>query len=235
MSSPRPLIGLTTHACDDQDHFHLSALYVEAVRRAGGIAVLIPPGDFHPDGILPRLDAIVFTGGGDIHPDFYGGAEHETQYMMNPERDLSESALIQAALVRGTPSLCVCRGLQILNVALGGTLHAHLPDVVGETVLHRLPPRVPTPHPVTIEPGTLLAKLLGATACAPVSWHHQAVDRLGRGLTAIAHSPDGIIEAVAHASHPWLVAVQWHPELTAAEDPAQQALFDGLVRQCRKN
>jgi putative glutamine amidotransferase len=232
MTSPRPLIGLTTHAPDEQGHYHLAALYVEAVRRANGIPVLIPPGDARPDEILPRLDGMIFTGGGDIHPGCYGGPEHETHYMMNPERDRSESELIQAVLDSSMPSLCVCRGLQILNIALGGTLHAHLPDVVGETVLHRLPPRVPTPHPVSIEPGTLLARLLGATTCAPVSWHHQAVDKLGRGLSAIAHSPDGVIEAVAHTSHPWLVAVQWHPELTAAEDPAQQALFDGLVRQC---
>lgn len=231
MSTLRPLIGITTHGRDEQGHFHLSALYVEAVRRAGGIAVLLPPGDDSPDEILTRLNGLIFTGGGDILPCLYGGPEHEANYMMDSERDEAERNLMRSVVERGTPVLCVCRGLQILNVALGGTLHAHLPDVVGEEILHRAPPREPVSHPVRIQPGTLLASLLGTTTCTPESWHHQAVDNPGRGLSAIAHSEDGVIEALAHESHPWLVAVQWHPELTATSDPAQQALFGGLVRR----
>ena len=231
--STRPLIGLTTHAPNEEGHFHLSAHYVEAVRRAGGIAVLLPPGDERPDEILARLDGLIFTGGGDVEPALYGAAEHEASYGMNAERDRAEGDLIRAAIAGEKPMLCICRGVQILNVALGGTLQQHLPDVVGEDTLHRAPPREPVPHAVNIEPGTLLAKTIGATECTPDSWHHQAVDQPGRGLKPIAHAPDGTIEALAHESHPWLVAVQWHPELTAAEDPAQQALFNGLVRRCR--
>jgi len=207
---------------------------VEAVRRAGGIAVLLPPGDERPDEILARLDGLIFTGGGDVEPALYGAAEHEASYGMNAERDRAEGDLIRAAIAGEKPMLCICRGVQILNVALGGTLQQHLPDVVGEDTLHRAPPREPVPHAVNIEPGTLLAKTIGATECAPDSWHHQAVDQPGRGLKPIARAPDGTIEALAHESHPWLVAVQWHPELTAAEDPAQQALFDGLVRRCQE-
>lgn len=231
--STRPIIGLTTHAPDDEGHFHLSSLYVEAVRRAGGIAVLLPPGDDRPEEILARLDGIIFTGGGDVEPALYGAVEHEQSYGMNAARDRAEGDLIRAAIAGEKPMLCVCRGTQILNVALGGTLHQHLPDVVGEEILHRAPPRLPVPHPVEVQPGTLLADTLGSTACAPESWHHQAVDKPGRGLKPIARAPDGTIEALGHESHPWLVAVQWHPELTAADDPAQQAIFDGLVKRCR--
>jgi putative glutamine amidotransferase len=230
----RPLIGLTTHPADEQGHYHSSALYVDAVRRAGGMAVLVPPGDVSPAEILARLDGMIFTGGGDVEPSLYGGREHETVYMVDAARDAAERELILAAAERGTPTMCVCRGVQILNVALGGTLHEHLPDVVGEDTLHRAPPRLPVSHSVHIEPGTLLSGLLGGTECKVESWHHQAVDQPGRGLRVVARAADGVIEAVAHERHPWLVAVQWHPELTAATDPAQQALFDGLVEQSRK-
>jgi putative glutamine amidotransferase len=229
----RPLIGLTTHPADEQGHYHSSALYVDAVRRAGGMAVLVPPGDVSPAEILARLDGMIFTGGGDVGASLYGAAEHEQNYGMSLERDRAEGDLIRAAVAGEKPMLCICRGTQILNVALGGTLHQHLPDVVGEETLHRAPPRLPTPHPVDIQPGTLLAETLGATSCAPDSWHHQAVDQPGAGLKPVARAPDGTVEALAHESHPWLVAVQWHPELTAATDPVQQAIFDGLVRKCR--
>ena len=232
--STRPLIGLTTHPRDEQGHYHLSTLYVDAVRRAGGLAVLIPPGDAAPAEILARLDGMIFTGGGDVAPALYGGQEHEAIYMVDPGRDAAESELILSAAARGMPVMCVCRGVQILNVALGGTLHGHLPDVVGEETLHRAPPREPVSHSVQIEPDTLLAGLVGGTECNVESWHHQAVDKPGRGLRAVARAADGVIEAVAHESHPWLIAVQWHPELTAATDPRQQALFDGLVRRCRE-
>ena len=180
--STRPLIGLTTHAPDEQGHYHLSALYVDAVRRAGGLAVLIPPGEAVPAEILARLDGLIFTGGGDVAPALYGGEEHEAIYMVDPARDAAERALILAAAERGTPTMCVCRGVQILNVALGGTLHEHLPDVVGEETLHRAPPRLPVSHSVQIEPDTLLAGLIGATECRVESWHHQAVEQPGRGL-----------------------------------------------------
>ncbi len=231
----RPLIGLTTHAPNDEGHFHLSAHYVEAVRRAGGIAVLLPPGDAQPEEILARLDGLIFTGGGDVEPALYGAAEHEASYGMNAERDRAEGDLIRAAIAGEKPMLCICRGIQILNVALGGTLQQHLPDVVGEDILHRAPPREPVPHPVNITPGTLLAETIGATECTPDSWHHQAVDQPGAGLKPIARAPDGTIEALAHESHPFLLAVQWHPELTAAHDPGQQAIFDGLVTRCAES
>ena len=138
------------------------------------------------------------------------------------------------------PTLAICRGSQVLNVALGGTLHPHLPDLGrvddhGAEVVHRdaeaiargLPGAVP--HDVRVEPGSLVAEVMGETDVTPMSWHHQAIDELGSGLRAVGWAPDGTIEATEHDSHPWLVSVQWHPELSAATDPTQQRLFDALV------
>ena len=129
----------------------------------------------------------------------------------------------------GVPTLAICRGTQILNVAEGGTLIEHLPDVVGETVIHRAPPREPVAHPVRVLPESRLAGVLGATDFSCMSWHHQAIRQVAPGFEVVAYAPDGTIEGLEMQSHPWLVAVQWHPELTAAEDPIQQRLFDALV------
>jgi putative glutamine amidotransferase len=136
------------------------------------------------------------------------------------------------ATARGiaVPTLCICRGIQVLNVALGGTLIEHLPDEVGDTIAHRVPPRNPTQHPIRLEPGSRLADIIGQAEATTTSWHHQAIRRPAAGLDVVAHAPDGTIEAVEMPDHPWLVAVQWHPELTAANDPGQQRLFDALVK-----
>src|SRR5439155_21429241 len=127
------------------------------------------------------------------------------------------------------PPLAICRGVQVVNVALGGTLHAHVPDVVGEVIAHRLPPREPVPHAISVDPSSELARIMDSTDVVPMSWHHQAVDRPGEGLRAVAWAPDGTIEALECDGLPSLVAVQWHPELTADTDPSQAALFDALV------
>jgi putative glutamine amidotransferase len=125
--------------------------------------------------------------------------------------------------------MCICRGIQILNVALGGTLHVHVPDVVGEQLRHRVMPLGPIPHRISVDAGSKIARIMGTTDIEPQSWHHQAIDRPGEGLRVVARAPDGIVEAVEHESHPSLIAVQWHPELTAADDPTQAALFDAFV------
>ncbi|MFO0944562.1 MAG: gamma-glutamyl-gamma-aminobutyrate hydrolase family protein [Planctomycetota bacterium] len=228
-----PLIGITTYGRDESGKFALPAAYVDAVRRAGGIPVLVPPGEPNLDALLARLDGWILAGGGDLDPEHYGGEAHPTIYMVDPERDGSELALAKR-LTEGTqPTLAICRGSQVVNVVLGGTLHEHLPDVVGEEVLHRLPPRQPTKHAIAAEPGFRLSAILGEKNFESASWHHQAVDKLGSGLDVVARAPDGTIEAFELRHHPWLFAVQWHPELTAAEDPVQQRLFDGLVRAAK--
>lgn len=234
MSGPiRPVIGITTYGRDAQNQFVLPAEYVDAVRRAGGLPVLLPPGEFGVDQWLRLTDAIILAGGGDIAPTRYGGGEHASIYMVDAERDAVEVELARAVVASGHPTLGVCRGTQVLNVALGGSLHAHLPDVVGESVLHRLPPRQPCDHVVRVVAGSRTAQVFGREEFSAASWHHQAIDRLGSGLTITAHAADGTIEAVEMPDHPWLLAVQWHPELTAAADPLQQRVFDTLVAAAR--
>ncbi len=124
---------------------------------------------------------------------------------------------------------------QIVAVAEGGTLHEHIPDAYGEALLHRLPPREPTAHEVRVAADSRLAGMLGQTSCATASWHHQAVKTLPASLRIVAHAPDGVVEAFEMSAHRWLFGVQWHPELTAHEDPAQQRLFDVLVHVSREN
>ena len=225
------IVGLTTYGCNQAGNYTLPADYVSALRRAGAVPVLLPPGEARVTSVLDRLDAVVFAGGGDIDPSVYGGNHDPTIYMVDRDRDEMEIALARLAVQRDIPTLAICRGAQIMNVALGGTLHTHIPHVVGEHVRHRLPPREPTPHPVTVEPDSRLARILGQTLTTPMSWHHQSIAKMATGLRAVAWAADGIIEAVEMPQHRWLLAVQWHPELTASTDSSQQRLFDALVAE----
>ena len=230
----RPVIGITTYGRDDNKRFTLPAVYVDAVRRAGGLPVLIPPGETELAELLPLLDGVILSGGGDIEPIRYAGTAHETIYMLDPERDRSEIDLARTLVHQDLPVLGICRGSQVINVALGGTLIEHLPDEVGEEILHRAPPRLPVAHEVTVIPGSQLAAILGKTQLKPTSWHHQAIRQPAPGLRVVASAPDGTIEAVEMPDHPWLIAVQWHPEITAANEPEQQRLFDELVAVARQ-
>lgn len=230
-----PLIGITTYARDEGNKVNLPSEYVDALRRAGGCALLLPPGESNLDVVAARLDGLILAGGGDIDPHRYGGEFHPTVYMVDNERDESEFQLARLAIDSGMPTLCICRGTQVLNVALGGTLHTHLPDVYGESVLHRAPPREPTPHPVNVENNSRLHGMMGELTRDPMSWHHQAIRDVAAPLRVVARAPDEVIEAVELPDHPWLVGVQWHPELTAADDPAQQRIFDEFVRAARQH
>lgn len=228
-----PLVALTTYPAGDDGDVELPVQYVDAIRRAGGRALLVPPGEPDPDGLLDVVDAVVLSGGGDIEPTVWGGPDHETIYMTDRERDESELALARRAIERAVPLLAICRGMQVLNVALGGTLHVHLPDVVGDEISHRAPPRVPVPHAVLVDEGSRLAGIMGATEIEPMSWHHQAVERCGDGLRVVARASDGVVEALELEGHPEVIAVQWHPELSAERDPTQAALFSALVDAAR--
>ncbi len=225
-----PLIGITSYGRDEHDAFSIPAAYVDAVRRAGGIPILIPPGEPHLERLLTQLDGLILAGGGDLDPDLYAGNRHATIYMVDPERDQSEIYLARRVTESGLPTLCICRGIQVLNVALGGTLIEHLPDEVGESLAHRLPPRNPARHAVNVNGGSRLAAILDSHKIESTSWHHQAIRQIAPKLKVVAHAADGTIEAVELSDHPWLIGVQWHPEMTAAADPQQQRLFDAFVQ-----
>ncbi|WP_043616066.1 gamma-glutamyl-gamma-aminobutyrate hydrolase family protein [Nonomuraea candida] len=226
-----PVIGITCYVesasftvWQDTRAALLPYAYVERVVRAGGQPVLLPPaGD--PAGLVRRLDGLILAGGGDIDPAGYGARPHERTGYVRPFRDEAEFALLAAALDAGLPYLGVCRGLQVLNVALGGTLHQHLPDVVGHTGHCPGPGRFGR-LPVTPAPGTRLSKALGEEPLAVAHYHHQSVDRLAPGLTVTATAGDGTIEAVESPAG-FTMAVQWHPEADEGH-----ALFEALVRSC---
>jgi len=227
----RPLvIGISSYARDGEPPaFTLPCGYVDGVRAAGATPLVLPPGEPQPERLLDLVDGLILAGGGDIAPAAYSGEPHETIYSVSEERDQFEFTLARAVLVRpNMPLLCICRGMQVLNVVCGGTLHPHLPERFGERVAHRLPPRLTSRHPVRIEPQSRVAAILGAVGVDACSWHHQAIDRMGQGLRAVAWAEDDVIEAVEHSAHPWCIGVQWHPEMQL-EEAAQRGLFAALV------
>ena len=212
--------------------------YLEALRRAGAEgAVLLPDAgaiDRWPD-VLPRFDGLLLLGGGDVDPAAYGATDRYGALRgVRPDHDAFELSALRVALDLDLPVLAICRGHQVLNVALGGTLHQHISDDE-TTVAHS-----GHLHTVTLDAGSLAAAAMGTTRPTGSSQHHQAIDRLGRGLVVTGRADDGVIEAVElrELSEPdgrprrWVVGVQWHPEDTAAEDPAQQRLFDAFAAAC---
>jgi putative glutamine amidotransferase len=228
-----PLIGITTYhrEREGRPRFTLPSAYVDAVRASGGMPVLLAPGEGSAHALAGRLDALVFSGGGDLDPSRFRGESHASVYFVCPERDAFEADLMKAALDRGLPILAICRGAQVLNTVLGGDLHPHLPDVVGARVAHRRSQEEATTHPVRLDPDSRLARVLGTSALPAVaSWHHQAVRRLGAGLRAVAWADDGTVEALELEGAPDLLAVQWHPEMQVGEALLQERLFEALLQ-----
>ncbi|GAA3115626.1 hypothetical protein GCM10010466_03380 [Planomonospora alba] len=228
----RPVIGITCYVEParftvwDTPAALLPYGYVDHVVRAGGQPVILPPaGD--PAALAGRLDALIVAGGGDVDPARYGAPPHPATSHVRPFRDDFELGLVRAALDGGLPLLGVCRGLQVLNTALGGTLHQHLPEAVGHRG-HCPAPGAYGRLPVRLAPGSRIAEILGAHSADVAHYHHQAADRLGDGLRATAHAGDGTVEAVELDGHPFALAVQWHPE---ADDEC--ALFRALVDHVR--
>jgi putative glutamine amidotransferase len=231
----RPLIGVTTselrpsgagtlrrHGEPPHPEMALGMTYLRAIDAAGGIPVVLPPlGDAAE--YVDRLDGICLSGGPDLDPDAYGAADrHPELGPTEPDLDAFELELARAADERGLPLLGICRGTQALNVAYGGTLHQHLPG-------HRqIEPAGISTHSVQVEPGTRLAALLGTDILRVNSFHHQAVDRLGSGLRAVAHAADGTIEGVEAPGQRFVVGVQWHVEGLVAQ-PRHRLLFEALV------
>jgi putative glutamine amidotransferase len=229
----RPLVGITAYAEPEVrwGAWELPAAliplaYVEAIERAGGRPLLVPPSAEGIEETLDALDGLLCSGGSDLDPATYGQAAHPETSGVRADRDRSELALLTAALERDLPVLAVCRGSQVLNVARGGDLVQHLPDVVGDE-RHKHTPGVFADHEVDFVPGSRLGALLGERA--PVkSHHHQGFGRVGSGLVPAAHAEDGTLEALEDPSRRFVVGVLWHPE--AGEDAA---LFVALVEQAR--
>jgi putative glutamine amidotransferase len=230
----KPLIGITTYVVPakwsywDLEAALVPAAYVQAVQQAGGRALLVPPADDAIEETLDGLDGLVFSGGSDLDPELYGQDAHQETFGIVRERDDAELALLKGALARDMPVLAICRGSQVLNVARGGDLVQHLPEVLGDEKHKDNPGGVFADHDVDLVPGTRVQSLLGDRA--PVkSHHHQGFGRLGEGLQESARADDGTIEAVEDPSQRFAVGVLWHPE--AGED---FALFQGLVDEARR-
>jgi putative glutamine amidotransferase len=235
-------IGITTSYPDlvDGAPHRKVAPYVRAVERAGAVARLLPNDAGAVDSLLGSVDGLVFGGGVDVEPARYGGnPDHGNSEAgdYRRDRDAFEIALVQAARERLVPTLCICRGMQIANVAFGGTLIEDLGDHFGGGELnHRQTDEAGVErydyaagHEVTLDPASALARLVGATTLATNSMHHQAVRALGDGLVAVGRTRDGIVEAAELTlAHPFFYAVQWHPE--ELDDAPSRALFSGLVR-----
>jgi gamma-glutamyl-gamma-aminobutyrate hydrolase PuuD len=209
-------------------------LYVDAVRRAGGVPMLVPPGqDGSPEELLEPFDGLLLVGGGDVEPKRYGAHPHPETKAVDRGRDELEISLVRAADASDLPTLAVCRGAQVTNVAFGGTLVQHLPDDPGRMSHQSGQSGTDHRHEVKIADSSRLAQAAGAVTVDVVSRHHQGIERVAEGLIPVAWSDDGLIEAVERAEG-WTLAVQWHPEVTAAADRSAQALFDALVQQARR-
>lgn len=229
-----PLLGVTSYTpgASEQRTYALPCEYVRSLNAAGADVVVLVDGE--PTRLLSRIDGLVLAGGGDIDPGLYKADVHETNYMMDPARDRFEADLLRCALGREMPVLAICRGMQILNVVRGGDLVPHVPERWGEKVPHRAPPRVPVAHEVDVDRDSRLAGIVGEGRFSVMSWHHQAVDRLGVGLRIVARSDDGVPEAIETAGPEWVFGVQWHPELDAHTSPRQAALFREMVNAAER-
>ena len=216
----------------DAGGFAAPEWYVESLARAGARPVLLTsPDDGDPAEILEPFDGLLLMGGGDIDPFLYGTEPHDETYGMNRDRDELEIGLARAAAESQLPTLGICRGIQIANVAFGGSLIQHLPDLgIGG---HGVPSGEDGSYvagPKRIQPGSKLAAALGSTEITGLCSHHQAVDTPGEGLKAVAWQDPGLIEGLEREDG-WFVTVQWHPEASASTDPIQQSLFDAFVRE----
>jgi putative glutamine amidotransferase len=206
--------------------------YITALRRAGARTALLPPDQpASAEELLRPFDGLLLAGGGDVEPARYGSGDHPAQYGTDLARDGLELELARAAVRLGLPTLGICRGVQLLNVAFGGTLEQHLPERSG-LVEHRNEVKQAM-HGLRVEPGSRLAAALGRVEAEGLSHHHQALDRIGEGFRPVAWAPDGLVEGIER-DQDWTVGVLWHPESTAHADPAQHELLRAFVAEASR-
>lgn len=237
----RPLIGITAFHTRHitPPHLPLVALgqrYVTAIEAAGGVPLIVSPGldDENLQVIFERLDGVLLPGGGDIDPACYGETPHPSLTETNVERDHLELSLARCAVDANKPLLAICRGIQVLNVALGGSLVQDIPTQIANALPHTFDetkvPREFTAHVVHIEPNTQLHGVMGVDRADANSWHHQSLKQVAPGLNVVARSPDGVIEAVEMPERRFIIGVQWHPEWLYDRQPEMKRLFEALVQ-----
>lgn len=231
----KPLIGIGSDiagAPGNRDQVFAYATYIDSLRDAGAVPVLIPPQQENAADVLDTLDGVLLAGGRDCDPALYGEAGHPSVEPMDPRRQDNDLSLARLARKRGVPTLGVCLGLQVMNIAAGGALIQDIPSQHGTTIQHVSGPDDRVRHDVRIEAETRLARIIGAGDVNVNSSHHQAIGRVAEGLRVSAVAPDGIVEALEDPAHPFYVGVQWHPEDMQSEASAA-SLFRAFVEAAR--
>jgi putative glutamine amidotransferase len=245
MTHRKPIIGITPSPAEDvQPHgtftrYAMSSTYTEAVEAAGGVPLVIPPQSGNVEEIVAAIDGLLLSGGADVAPQRYGDESiHERTYGIHPLRDELELALVKRAVAADVPVLCICRGIQVLNVALGGTLIQDIPDQYSSDIEHSQHragiANSESGHTVAVTPGSLLADVYGSTSIEVNSFHHQALRDVAPELQVNAVAPDEIVESVSRPASSWVLGVQWHPEMMFRAHPEHLKPFEALVTNASK-
>ena len=233
----KPLIGIGSDVLQqkgERDRAFVFTTYVEALRRAGAVPVLVPPQPENAREIVEDLDGLLLAGGDDCDPAAYGEARHPSVVeLMDPRRQANDLTLARAARERGIPTLGICLGVQVMNVAGGGTLIQDIASSIDTEIDHASEPTDRHRHEVFVEANTHLASIIGAGELNVNSSHHQAIGRIAESLRVTAHAPDGVVEGLEDPAHPFYVGVQWHPEDMPHEESATK-LFGAFVDAARK-
>lgn len=233
----KPLIGIGSDVFQrngERDRAFVYTTYIESLKRAGAVPVIVPPQPENVADVLDGLDGILLAGGDDCDPAEYGEEKHPSCEPMDPRRQQNDVRLAKMARERGIPTLGICLGVQVMNVAAGGTLIQDIGSAVGTDIDHASEPSDRHRHDVHIESATKLGRILGARELNVNSSHHQAVGRVASGLNVSAQAPDGVVEALEDPAHPFYVGVQWHPE-DMPDEPSATAIFGAFVEAARKH